>query len=466
MLVVLLVPFLWSAGVTALKRIPSLGKSPQYLDDKTEKRHLALMIAPVFVGLAVALAGRFVPMHLPLPALPHTQVNDAVNMPIAPAAVTVTGKVYVNWMPLAAVVCLIVYGVGLTIQAARLLSGLTRLRRLASTSQPTSDWGEDVRLTTTVASPLALGRATILLPERLLHWLSPAQTQLILRHEREHLKRGDSRWFIVLAVIDAIFWFNPFVRLQTQNCRLAAELACDAAAIASSPEMRGTYAEALVRVLKHAAGDLRQYAPTAFSPVTSGDYRMRISEIMRVPGTLRKPRILVAAVAAALVVPVGLAQFAWSQSQSAAQTPAVAPVAPKPAPGGLTTVPIDAPMTSPFGLRKDPENGQAKFHAGVDFDAPIGTAVKAAGDGTVSAVYASMNYGEVVEIDHGGLLMTRYAHLGTQIAKVGDKVVAGQQIATSGGTGVASLPPHLHFEVWKNNRPINPVTVLSLPKAN
>ena len=154
--------------------------------------------------------------------------------------------------------------------------------------------------------------------------LSRAQLQMILSHEREHLKRGDSRWFVTLAVVDAVFWFNPFVRHQTRQCRLAAELACDAAVVASAPEMRGTYAEALVRVLKHAAGDVRQYAPTAFSPEKSGDYRMRISEIMRPPSRSGKPRLIVAAVAAALIVPLGIAQFAWSQVQE----PAAAPLAP------------------------------------------------------------------------------------------------------------------------------------------
>ncbi|WP_443747525.1 M23/M56 family metallopeptidase [Asticcacaulis solisilvae] len=465
-LVILVVPFLWSAAVAVLKRIPALRNGPQYLDDKTEKRHLALMLLPVFVGLAMAVAARFISFSLPVQALPITKIGEAVVAPIAPVAVTGVVKPHIDWMPWAVMAGLTLYGAGLALHAARLALGLVRLGRLASKSRPAADWGKGVRLTPVKTTPLAFGRATILMPESLIDCLSHAQVQMILRHEREHLKRGDARWFVTLAAIDAVFWFNPFVRRQTQTCRLAAELACDAAVVATAPEMRRTYAEALVRVLKHAAGDVRQYAPTAFSPEKSGDYRMRISEIMQPPGKTRKPRLLVAAVAAALVLPLGLAQFAWSQVQEPAAAPVAAPTASaapaKPAPvvGKLTARPIDLPMTNAFGPRKDPFTGKPGYHNGVDFKAPVGTAVKAAGDGIVSAVYDHEHYGKVVEIDHGNTLMTRYAHLDTQTVKVGDTVVAGQPIATSGNTGT-STGPHLHVEVWKNHKPVNPATELA-----
>ncbi|MBW8732818.1 MAG: M56 family metallopeptidase, partial [Asticcacaulis sp.] len=326
--VVFVVPFLWSACLALLRRMPDFRSGPQYIDDKTEKRHLALMLLPVIVGLAVAVTARFVPLAfpLPLPVLPMAEVTEATGSSIAPVTAAAATP-SVNWIHLALITTAIAYGAGLGIHLAGLSIGLFRLRHLAAHSKPAAEWGQGVRLTPAGMSPLALGRTTILIPEGLLPCLSQAQTQMILRHEREHLKRGDARWFVILAVIDAVFWFNPFVRHQTRACRLAAELACDAAVVAAAPEMRGTYAEALVRVLKHAAGDVRQYAPTAFSPEKSGDYRMRISEIMQPPARSRKPRLIVAAITAALLVPVGLAQFAWSQTLApvAAEQPAATP---------------------------------------------------------------------------------------------------------------------------------------------
>jgi murein DD-endopeptidase MepM/ murein hydrolase activator NlpD len=500
LLVILIVPFLWSGVVAVLKRIPVQKKEPQYLDDKTEKRHLTLMLLSVIVGLAVAIAGRFVPMHLPLPALPLAEAGDAVSAPVAPTAAIGAAKPPIDWLRLVTIATATLYLAGLALQATRLLIGLIRLHQLAPTSRPAADWGQDVRLTAATASPLALGPATILLPESLLSWLSPVQTEMILRHEREHLKRGDSHWFIVLAVIDAVFWFNPFVRHQTRNCRLAAELACDAAVVAASPEMRGTYAEALVRVLKHAAGDVRQYAPTAFSPDTSGDYRMRISEIMRAPGASRKPRIA-AAVAAALVAPIGLAQFAWAQTQSPAPatasvaTPIVAPPE-KPVPSATTSpmadikpqspgnyrtppqktgkapsmpastetvqftfVPVMGERTTGFGVRVDPYTHEPRLHPGVDFNVATGTAVMAAAPGTIAFVGVRDGYGEVVEIDHGNNTTSRYAHLDSAEVVAGNFVAAGQEIGKSGSSG-RSTGPHLHFEVWKGATPIDPATVL------
>jgi len=470
-LVVCAVPFLWSAAVWALKRMQALRNGSQYIDDKAEKRDLILMLVPVLVGIVVVVTARFMPVSLPLPVLTLAAIDEDAVAPMAPAAATLAAtKPHIDWLYWAVVTAIALYGAGLALHAARLVTGLVRLRRLATASQPAADWGEGVRLTPAKTTPLALGRTTILIPESLLRCLSRVQLQMILRHEREHLRRGDARWFVTLAVVDTIFWFNPFVRHQTRRCRLAAELACDAAVVASAPEMRETYAEALVRVLKHAAGDVRQYAPTAFSPEKSGDYRMRITEIMRPPARSGKPRLIAATIAAALIVPLGVAQFAWSQVQTPAAPlapPAVdtPPVIEKPVAGTLTARPIDRPLTSPYGMRIDPFTRKTSFHSGVDFIAPVGTTVKSAGYGRVSAVYEDKRYGKVVEIDHGNTVMTLYAHLDTQTVKVGDNVAAGQQVATSGNTGI-STGPHLHFEVRRDGKPVNPAVALGLQAAN
>lgn len=111
---------------------------------------------------------------------------------------------------------------------------------------------------------------------------------------------------------------------------------------------------------------------------------------------------------------------------------------------------------SGYGTRIDPIYGTTKFHAGMDFSAPLGTDVYATGDGTVVKVGWETGYGNTVEIDHGFGYMTRYAHLQEFKTHVGKKVVRGEVIAGVGSTG-KSTGPHLHYEVHVKGEVVNPV---------
>ena len=112
-------------------------------------------------------------------------------------------------------------------------------------------------------------------------------------------------------------------------------------------------------------------------------------------------------------------------------------------------------MSSGFGYRRDPFTGAGAMHAGVDFRGPIGTPILAAAPGRVSFVGVKSGYGNVVEVDHGQGIMTRYAHLSGFTSKVGAQVTAGQQIAKMGSTG-RSTGSHLHFEVRLTGVAVNP----------
>ncbi len=112
-------------------------------------------------------------------------------------------------------------------------------------------------------------------------------------------------------------------------------------------------------------------------------------------------------------------------------------------------------ITSGFGYRRDPFNGHAAMHAGLDFKGVIGSPVLAAAKGIVSSVGWQSGYGKTVEISHGNGMMTRYAHLSRFDVKPGQVVEAGERIAGMGNTG-RSTGPHLHFEVRVNDRAVNP----------
>ena len=112
-------------------------------------------------------------------------------------------------------------------------------------------------------------------------------------------------------------------------------------------------------------------------------------------------------------------------------------------------------MTSPFGIRTDPFVGTKAFHSGLDFAASTGTRVLAAGAGRVDFAGKRSGYGNLVEIDHGDGIVTRYGHLSKILVDVGDQVSTGDLIARSGSTG-RSTGPHLHFEVRRDGKPVDP----------
>lgn len=118
-------------------------------------------------------------------------------------------------------------------------------------------------------------------------------------------------------------------------------------------------------------------------------------------------------------------------------------------------------FSSNFGSRIDPFTGRTSMHAGIDFVAPIGTSVQAAAGGAVITSEVHSEYGNMIEIDHGNGLTSRYAHLSRRIANVGDVVMKGQTIGELGSTG-RSTGPHLHFEVRQQGVALNPKRFLEL----
>lgn len=121
-----------------------------------------------------------------------------------------------------------------------------------------------------------------------------------------------------------------------------------------------------------------------------------------------------------------------------------------------TQVPVrDTAVGSAFGWRIDPFTGQSALHTGLDFSAGTGTPIVAAAGGVVIAQEYHPAYGNMVEIDHGSQLVTRYAHASKTLVKAGDIVRRGQKIAEVGSTG-RSTGPHLHFEVWVQGVPQDP----------
>ena len=111
--------------------------------------------------------------------------------------------------------------------------------------------------------------------------------------------------------------------------------------------------------------------------------------------------------------------------------------------------------SSSYGWRIDPFNGNKAFHEGLDFTANTGTPIRAAADGIVALAEVSGGYGNMVKIEHGSGLETRYGHASKLLVKAGERVVKGQIIAEVGSTG-RSTGPHLHYEIRLNGEALDP----------
>nr|WP_236599527.1 M23 family metallopeptidase [Ramlibacter alkalitolerans] len=120
---------------------------------------------------------------------------------------------------------------------------------------------------------------------------------------------------------------------------------------------------------------------------------------------------------------------------------------------------------SRFGWRIDPFTGRQALHTGLDFQGGIGTPILAAAGGVVVTAELHPAYGNMVEVDHGNNLVTRYAHSSKLLVKKGDLVKRGQRLALVGTTG-RSTGPHLHFEVLVQGVPQDPHKFLAAARGN
>jgi len=129
-----------------------------------------------------------------------------------------------------------------------------------------------------------------------------------------------------------------------------------------------------------------------------------------------------------------------------------------------TLWPVEGPITGAFGERIDPFNGEGAFHRGVDISTSYGRPVMAPADGTVTYADFMTGYGRMVVIEHGQGIATRYGHLSGFAVVEGQAVKRGDCIGYVGMSG-RSTGPHLHYEVWLHDTPVNPYKYLRTTQA-
>lgn len=300
-------------------------------------------------------------------------------------------------------------------------------------------------------------RPVVLMPHNLLDRVSVDDAILMGAHEMAHIKRGDTSLFAFCTVVKAIFWFNPFIQRIAARANLAAEQAADALVIARGVDRR-QYAHCFVQGLRFAAGAHgvagRELVPS-FTPFDKRSRRERLDAILSGTGS---------AALLGLRSKIGLA-FSIGAAAALAFAQAALAVAPPPPKDALPQPPVEGKVSFAFGKKSVVLGDDSKTHKGVDIKARRGTVVKAAGDGKVIAAtpryQGKRAWGNVVVIDHGHGLVTRYAHLDSYRVKKGDHVKAGNVIGAVGSTG-KSTGPHLHFEVIQDGEQIDPAPVIAV----
>jgi murein DD-endopeptidase MepM/ murein hydrolase activator NlpD len=123
--------------------------------------------------------------------------------------------------------------------------------------------------------------------------------------------------------------------------------------------------------------------------------------------------------------------------------------------------PVNGQISSGFGTRLDPVNGEGAYHTGIDFRGKRGEKIYATGAGVVTMAHRNGNYGNYVLIDHGNGYTSSFAHLDRFLVKQGDRIERGQLIGMVGSSGRAT-GTHLHYEVCLNNKPINPAKLMKV----
>lgn len=297
-----------------------------------------------------------------------------------------------------------------------------------------------------------LFRPVIALPVGLLRDDEPAESSdilaAVLLHELAHVENHDAIWLPVCRLLLGLAWPVIPLWLLYQDLALQAELAADAKALAGTgrPERR-RYATSLIEVMSR-SGNLPAGMPT-FTSQPYRSARMRIRNILRNNEitTTRLRRSLACSIAAAVVLP-------FAGIQLAAATGLAEIIFASPLAGGK--------LTSSYGERRNPITGEMAHHNGVDIKAPLGTPILAPAKGEVTfAGTKNSLYGVVVEIRHAGGFRTFYAHLQSTHLEVGDVVDEGMEIARVGNSG-QSTGPHVHVELFKDGKRVDPMSYLPL----
>ncbi|GAB3051393.1 M23/M56 family metallopeptidase [Stenotrophomonas tumulicola] len=442
--------------------------------------------------VAAVMAACLADAAVALPMLPTLPLPVALDVALSTQQAGTGGGSLMELLPAPGAMLATAYVIGLGIALLRELRGSIALALLVGRAVPVdagawpgpasmhevarlADAGIAVRSSQHPFSPFAVAwpRQAIIVPVDALSGLGDAELALILRHESAHLAARDPQRAAWMRCVGAVLWFNPFVRRIAARVQMAAELRCDASALAGDAHAGRTFAAAYLHTLRRYA--CLPASATALNHRDLDGHALRIRHMLHGDPGRGTPRVLRAGFACTGIIAVGvlsLAEVALATSVMAATRMQAAPDMP---PSAVAAARVPASNASAFRLQPPlasarisgsfGEGGSIRErpHRGTDFAARVGTQVLAPAAGVVTAATKAYpggpNYGTVVVLDHGDGWQSLYAHLDGMDVQVGQRVAAGEQIARVGRSGRVT-GPHLHLEVLHHGQRVDPEHLL------
>lgn len=287
---------------------------------------------------------------------------------------------------------------------------------------------------------------TIYLPEAV---VDQADADIILAHECTHISRGDLITRPFERLIADIFWFSPFAWMMRRQLDYWREAACDEQTAALTGD-NVAYARALANTARVTRPQPTQTLPVAaFILPRHETLKKRLTQLLERDARRPRQRMAIMALAAGLV----LAPLSLAQATSAVST------------GTFThAIFVDswAKVTLPFGKVIYPEYNEKIQHNGVDIAAKEGTLLHTPANAKVLGASKKEDFGYTVDIMFEDGRKMRFASLSKILVKEGQKLQAGDLIGKVGKTATSATGPHLHLEVYKDGKPIDPVKVKDL----
>ncbi|MEM6297429.1 MAG: M23/M56 family metallopeptidase [Bacteroidota bacterium] len=304
-----------------------------------------------------------------------------------------------------------------------------------------------------VASPCSLF-SHILLPSTM------SATAEVLRHERTHAREHHWLDLLLAELTILIFWFFPIAYLLKRAIQNNLEFVADRAVLTDYPRL--SYQKQLLEAIQ--TSPHLQFTQAFFS----SSLKMRFN-MMKKSSTANWKQVTYACLFPVFLIP----SFNLSPKADLINDQIIERVYTE----GFTALYTDPEtafypdfwpiknddltrLSSGFGMRIHPVSKARKMHMGVDFTAEMNTPVYAAASGVIKLAREKGNYGNTIEIQHGDSgYLTRYAHLADFNVKEGQTVEKGDKIGFVGSSGL-SFAPHLHFEIRKDGKPVNPIGIL------
>ena len=335
----------------------------------------------------------------------------------------------------------VIYFIGVSVLFFKLLFSLLGVFRIKKNSE-THFWGKMKIIKTNLLVPFSFFNM-IFLPKH-------ESNSLIIEHEKAHILQF--HWFdlLIAEIASVLLWFNPFIIFFKNSLKLQHEYLADNSVISDDNQIVN-YLNCLLKQV---------HIVSVGGPVSHfycKTIKQRIIMITKNKTSIRYLGIYL------LVIPlVCLLLFAFTTMNY--KVPNVAKVKNAVSKTIENQIPSSFPVdikkvsrSTGFGWRIHPIYKRKELHPGFDFKIPIGEKITSTANGIVLITEVSnRGYGNYIVIKHNEIYSTLYAHLQTISVKTGDKVRFGQTIGTTGNTGLSTYP-HLHYEVIKDNKKVNPI---------